>query len=84
MGGAGPPASVFDGLMCLSVPLWRLQPVLNAGPGATASVIHPLATSGAPLTPGTVVGFQCFYRDPLGPCGTRANLTNALVVVLAP
>lgn len=36
------------------------------------------------IQPGSVWNFQCWYRDPSGPCGAGTNVTNALEVTFRP
>ncbi len=36
------------------------------------------------IQPGSVWNFQCWYRDPAGPCGAGTNVTNALEIVFRP
>jgi hypothetical protein len=37
------------------------------------------------ITPGAIVYFQAWFRDGAGsPCGTHANLSNALQITFAP
>jgi hypothetical protein len=56
--------------------------VLTLGPGIVAT--SNSNTIGLPAIVGIDAGeswfFQTYYRDPSGPCGTQANLTNAVAV----
>jgi len=71
-----------DGYLCLGPPYARLPVrqasaggVLTEGPGIVGSA--PLLP---PLGPLTTIGFQCWYRDPGGPCGSGFNLSNGLII----
>jgi len=73
-----------DGFRCLGGGVQRF-PIgitstlgeLEQGPGLVAHA----AASFPPwmqIQPGTTWAFQCWYRDPSGPCGSGFNLTNGL------
>jgi hypothetical protein len=93
MGGAATTPMPFgDGLLCVGsggMGTYRYLPPKNSGslgqivegPIVSLSQIFP--------QPGKVdVGeqwfFQCWYRDPPGPCGSGFNLSNALAVTFVP
>ena len=72
-----------DGLRCAGGTLKRFPPpaaasatgVLTKGPGIAGSFgILPFATW----------NFQCWYRDPAGPCGAGWNTSNAFSVFFTP
>ena len=53
--------------------------------GATGTlVIGPGIAAGAGIVPVTTRHFQCWYRDPGGPCGSNFNTTNAFSVTFTP
>lgn len=56
---------------------------LTQGPGIVAytQAAFPAASW---ITPGSTWRFQGYYRDPIGPCGSTMNLTNALSVSFNP
>lgn len=70
-----------DGLRCVSsagYPITRLG-VANSGAAGTISKGPGIAgTLG--LWAGLNINFQCWHRDPAGPCGSGFNLSNGLVV----
>ena len=43
-----------------------------------------LAVPAAWILSGQTKRFQFWYRDPVGPCGTGFNLSNALVLTFTP
>jgi len=78
-----------DGLLCVhpgELKIIRFPPSLSNGDGVNtfgpgvvqASIDHPVAI--AEIKPGSTWNFQCYYRDPQGPCGSGANTTNAVRV----
>jgi subtilisin family serine protease len=89
-GSSGTPFG--DGLLCVGaggVGIFRL-PVGNSGPTGviqqgpgTAAYACGHWAQGC-FQPGATWRFQCWYRDQLGPCGTAANLSNALGVTFKP
>jgi lamin tail-like protein/putative metal-binding protein len=73
----------YDGLLCLS-PQKRF-----VGGHASAlgvwNLVNPVTQTGALITVGSTWNFQCWHRDPnLGPCGTKANLSNAVRITFTP
>ncbi len=71
-----------DGFRCVGGSAFRL-PVINSGPNGELSYAldntNPPEASGQ-ITPGSVWNFQCWYRDPAGPCMGFSNLSNGLEV----
>jgi len=56
---------------------------IDLGPGIVAySQTHFPATSRIQV--GQTWNFQCFYRDPAGPCGATSNTTNGFSVTFTP
>ena len=81
-GGLGLP--FMDGLRCAGGQVVRF-------PAQKASSHHDhleqrllVSGSGGLIQPGTTWNFQSWFRDPTGPCGTGANLSNALAVTFTP
>lgn len=80
----------FDGLRCFSGPAFRLQ-VQNTGPsgtwlygpGLSAYSIANFPVSGWIIS-GSTMTFQSWFRDPLGPCGTTVNTSNAIKATFTP
>ena len=70
-----------DGHRCVGGGIVRF-PVKNSGPGGSFAQTGIASFLG--LSPGETRRFQGWYRDPMGPCGSAFNLTNALSVVFAP
>lgn len=72
---AGGVGLVFgDGLRCAVGGILRLQTVIADGSGnASTSVL--ISVKGG-VSSGSVQTYQCWYRDPSGPCGALSNTTN--------
>ncbi|MFT7487375.1 MAG: hypothetical protein ACI9F9_003236, partial [Candidatus Paceibacteria bacterium] len=75
-----------DGQLCVALNgqgIQRVQP-MTAGISGRFSQSQFAAklegTALGPITPGTTLYFQAYYRDPGGPCGSGFNLSNALPV----
>lgn len=51
---------------------------LTLGPGLLAQL------SNSPIAPGSIWNFQCWYRDPTGPCLNGTNLTNGVEITFTP
>ncbi|HUR29143.1 MAG TPA: hypothetical protein VM509_13220 [Planctomycetota bacterium] len=86
----GTAAILGDGQLCLRSPIFRYFP-LNSGSagsilygpglvGYSTSHFGPLGQ----ITSGSTFGFQCWYRDPFGPCSTGMNLSNAARINFLP
>jgi hypothetical protein len=77
-----------DGLLCAGGAMTRLSVVFPAGGsasypnGSTPTAIH---VAGAPIVPGDVRHYQCWYRDAASFCtASTFNLTQALTVTWGP
>jgi hypothetical protein len=55
---------------------------LTFGPGIAG--LTQSVTSSTTITAGSVWNFQCWYRDPSGPCANATNLTNGVQVAFTP
>jgi hypothetical protein len=85
-----PGVAFFDGRRCVSSPIFRHAPVSTGaagtatyGPGLAAWTVANFGPAGW-ITPGSTWNFQFWHRDAPAPCGTRANLTNAVAVTFTP
>tara|TARA_R110002072_G_scaffold30556_10_gene95404 strand:- start:697 stop:2502 length:1806 start_codon:yes stop_codon:yes gene_type:complete len=79
-----PPVFLADGLRCVGGSMFRFPPQLSSaagtatlGPGIIAWTLANNPPAGW-ISIGSTWSFQYWYRDPGGPCGTTANLTNAV------
>ncbi len=80
-GGAGVPFG--DGLRCAGGGVVRLEVAIADGAGTANSTVAVAAAGGA--TPGAVLRYQWWYRDPAGsPCGATFNLSNGLEITWSP
>ena len=77
-----------DGTLCVGaggLGLFRLPVVLTSVFGIASYTLDytqpPLDTGSGAVMAGTVMNFQHWYRDPLGPGGTGFNLSNGYEVV---
>lgn len=84
------PAPFSDGRRCLAGPISRFAPK-NSGAAGSASYgpgLSALSVASFPavnwMLAGTTFGFQAWYRDPTGPCGSGANITNAVRAAFVP
>jgi hypothetical protein len=92
MGPANKPAAPFDdGVRCIAnTPTYRYA-VKNSralgtvvyGPGVVATSAVRFGPAGT-ITAGSTWYFQTWYRDPGGPCGQNANLSNVVRVTYEP
>ena len=80
----------FDGRRCVGAPIFRhvvkftsATGTVSYGPGLVATSIGSFAPPGW-ITAGSTWNFQYWYRDTALPCGTKANLTNAVGVTFVP
>jgi len=84
---AGPtmiaPLPFGDGLRCVGGGITRLPPV---GTSSAAGVLSkgPGMAAAYGFLPFTTWNFQLWYRDPMGPCGSGFNTTNAYNVTFTP
>ena len=89
-GSTIPPALFFDGRRCVNGPLFRHAGVVVSATGTATYgpglVAYTIGNFGAPgwITAGSTWYFQFWHRDGPLPCGTRANLTNAVQVNFTP
>ncbi len=80
---AGQPFS--DGLLCLGNPSERLDWRTLDVAGAADSLGTSIASAGNVLAPGTVRGYQLWYRDPaLSVCGTGSSFSSGVVITWQP
>jgi hypothetical protein len=87
MGDATIPAlPMADGMRCVGGSLFRFgarlsdgSGVLTEGPGIVGWTWNNLGSAGHILA-GDTWSFQCWYRDPQGPCGTGSNASSALAI----
>jgi len=84
------PAPFADGRRCLAGPISRFAPK-NSGASGSATYgpgLAALTVASFPavnwIVPGAVLGFQSWYRDPTGPCGSGSNLSNAVRATFVP
>jgi photosystem II stability/assembly factor-like uncharacterized protein len=56
---------------------------IDLGPGIVAYT-HAHFPAASQIQAGQTWNFQCFYRDPTGPCGATANTTNGFAVTFGP
>ena len=56
--------------------------VMTLGPGIVAQSQNLLPPGN--ITAGQTWNFQCWYRNPAGPCGSGFNLSNGLQVSFTP
>jgi hypothetical protein len=78
----GAPVVFYDGRRCLFSPFKRLT-LQNSG--ATGSTTYgPGLAASEGFVAGQTAGFQVWYRDPTGPCGSTANVSSAVKVTFTP
>jgi FG-GAP repeat len=84
------PAVFGDGLRCVGGGLYRFNVrlangtgVLTEGPGIVAWTQANLPPAGG-IDPGETWRFQCWFRDPNGPCGATYNASSAVAVTFTP
>jgi len=75
-----------DGLICAGGNIRRMGIKQVLGGSATYPHVGDTAISTAGNVPpsGAVRYYQCWYRNPHGPCGTFSNISNAVQVVWTP
>ncbi|MFT5430940.1 MAG: hypothetical protein ACI9OJ_001619 [Myxococcota bacterium] len=56
--------------------------VISLGPGVAG--IAEMRWGAGIISPGQTWHFQCWYRDPIGPCGNGYNMSNAVSITFAP
>ena len=84
---AGPtmigPFPFGDGLRCAGGGIMRFPPPVLSSPAGVLSLGPGIATTYG-LLPFTTLNFQCWYRDPGGPCLSGFNTSNAFSVTFTP
>ncbi len=93
MGGAQASVAFANGRRCVAggssgvhrFPLHNggSQAVIVEGPGLVAWSQNHFSSPGR-IAPGQTWYFQCWYRDPQGPCGGTSNYSNALQATFSP
>ncbi len=95
MGPAMATAAFGDGLRCVTtapgISLYRYNPPVNSGPTGSITLGPGIAAFACGTFPpagciaaGSNWNFQCWYRDPPGPCTSGFNLSNAISVFFSP
>lgn len=79
---AAAPEPFADGALCGAGTFKRFASITPSFPGH-ASFGPGLAALGG-FTAGETWSFQAWFRDPTGPCGSGANLSNSIVVRYGP
>jgi hypothetical protein len=80
-GGLGVP--FLDGLRCVSGQIFRF-PAKGISSFSHLEQRDVVAGTGLLIQAGVTWNFQAWYRNPPGPCGLGANLSNALSVTFTP
>jgi len=80
-GGTQASVPLLGGTLCVGGPLRRLPPVVARNNALYSELDLSLYPA---LQPGTNWNFQAYFRDPAGPGGYPANLSDGLNVILAP
>ncbi len=89
MGTTTPMLPFGDGYRCVGGMVFR-YPVINSGPGGAISfgpIVGHANTNFPPagnIAAGASWNFQGWYRDPMGPCGSGWNLSNAVTFTFTP
>jgi hypothetical protein len=78
----GPPVPFYDGRRCLYAPYKRIG--MQTADGAGTVVYGPGLAASEGFAAGNTVGFQHWYRDPIGPCAKTANVSSAVQVTFTP
>ncbi len=93
MGGGQTELPFGDGLQCVGaggLGLFRYNPPQSSGGSGTITLGPGIAArsqsfpANGRIDAGETWYFQGWYRDPMGPCGSAFNLSNALAVSFAP
>ncbi len=81
------PVVFGDGLLCAAGGLYRFgvravdgSGTLTEGPGIVGWTQAHFAIGGR-IDPGETWRFQCWYRDPVGPCGATYSSSNGVSVL---
>jgi hypothetical protein len=80
---AGLGVPFMDGLRCVGGQIFR-YPAKPISPFNHLEQREVVSAAGNLIHPGATWNFQSWYRNPPGPCGTGANLSNALSVTFTP
>lgn len=87
---AAAPAPMGDGLRCVGGSLYRFPArstgavgTIAEGPGLAAFSVANFPPQ-AHIAAGRTWHFQCWFRDPAGPCGSGSNVTHGLSVTFTP
>ncbi len=77
---------LFDGVLCIAAPQYRLGVLSTSGSGEASSPYDSsMPGNGAPSpTAGSTWRYQFWYRDPSAHGGSGANLTDGLAVTFIP
>jgi hypothetical protein len=83
-GGFG--AQFNDGLVCAGGSIRRLaiKPIVSGTSSFPQAGDPAVSVVGLVPLAGAVRYYECWYRNPAGPCGTRSNISNAIQVVWTP
>ncbi|MFT7670398.1 MAG: hypothetical protein ACI8X5_003106 [Planctomycetota bacterium] len=77
------PLSFGDGLRCVGGGIVRFSAPMGSSPAGDLSAGPGLASNFG-LQPFSIWNFQCWYRDPSGPCGSGFNTSNGYQVTFMP
>ena len=72
-----------DGQLCATGGIQRFLPPQSSGMGGTLTLPPGLAEA-ANLSAGQIKTFQAWFRDPMGPCGSGFNTSDAVQVRWTP
>lgn len=81
--GSGLGVPFLDGLRCVSGQIVRFPAKAISG-FSHLEQRDVIATTGLLIQSGSTWNYQAWYRNPSGPCGMGANLSNALSVTFTP
>ncbi len=76
----GSEQSFFDGLLCATSGVNYSWPIVADGSGrwdSAETTVSFLSNAGVLAYASQL---QCWYRDPAGPCGSRSNTSNAILI----
>ena len=72
-----------DGQLCATGAIRRFLPPQNSGTGG-ALTLPPGIAAASNLSAGQTKTFQAWFRDPMGPCGSGFNTSDAVQVLWTP